>query len=132
MKFPYKKSKNRFNLILGLLWLVLFIGDVFFDQKLVWYSVFKGILAISYIFLFFYETKKRYFEITPDAIKLYQLPTKEIKIKDITDIKKVFDEYQIISPQRTIKISTQSLDKDYKDLFEEKIEEIRLLLNPVS
>ena len=132
MKFPYKKSKNRFNLILGILWLVLFIADIFYDQKLVWYSVFKGILAASYIFIFFYETKKRYFEITPDAIKLYQLPTKEIKIKDITDIKKVFDEYQIISPTTTIKISTQSLDKDYKDLFEEKIEEIRLLLNPDS
>lgn len=132
MKFPYKKSKNRFNLIIGILWLVLFIADLIFDQKLVWYSVFKGILAISYITMYLYGRKNRHFEITEEHIKLFHIPSKEIKIKDITDIKKVFDEYQIISSTTTIKISTQSLDKDYKDLFEEKIEEIRLLLNPDS
>ena len=81
------------------------------------------------IFAFFYETKRRYFEITPDVIKLYQLSTKEIKIKDITDIKKVFDEYQIISPTTTIKISTQVLDKEYKELFEQKIAEIQNTLS---
>lgn len=129
MKFPYKKSKNRFNLIIGILWLVLFIADLIFDQKLVWYSVFKGILAISYITMYLYGRKNRHFEITQNTIKLYQIPTKEIKIKDITDIKKVFDEYQIISPKTTIKISTQGLDKDYKNLFEEKITEIQNTLS---
>ena len=132
MIFPYKKSKNNFNLIIGVLWLVLFIADLFFDKKLDWYSAFKGILATSYIFIFFYGTKKRYFEITSDAIRLYQFPSKEIKINAITDIKKVFDEYQLTSSMTTIKISTQNLDKEHKNLFEEKIEEIRLLLNPDS
>jgi len=129
VKFPYKKSKNRFNLIIGILWLVLFIADLIFDQKLVWYSVFKGILAISYITMYLYGRKNRHFEITEEHIKLFHIPTKEIKIKDITDIKKVFDEYQIISPKTTIKISTQGLDKDYKNLFEEKITEIQNTLS---
>lgn len=129
MKFPYKKSKNRFNLIIGILWLVLFIADLIFDQKLVWYSVFKGILAISYITMYLYGRKNRHFEITEEHIKLFHIPSKEIKIKDITDIKKVFDEYQIISSTTTIKISTQSLDKDYKNLFEEKITEIQNTLS---
>ena len=132
MKFPYKKSKNTFNLILGILWLLLFITDLFFDKKLAWFTVFKGILAISYIAMFLYGIKNRHFEITEERIKLFHIPSKEIKIKDIIDIKKVFDEYQIISLTTTIKISTQSLDKDYKNLFEEKMEEIRLVLNPIS
>jgi len=132
VKFPYKKSKNTFNLILGILWLLLFITDLFFDKKLAWFTVFKGILAISYIAMFLYGIKNRHFEITEERIKLFHIPSKEIKIKDIIDIKKVFDEYQIISLTTTIKISTQSLDKDYKNLFEEKMEEIRLVLNPIS
>ena len=128
MKIPYKKSKNIFNLILGIVWLVLFVGDFFFEQKLMWYSVFKGILAISYITMYLYGRKNKYFEITEEHIKLYYFPSKEIKIKDITAIKKdIFGEYEIKSATTTIKIATQSLDTAYKDLFKEKIEKIRLL-----
>lgn len=131
MKFPYKKSRNRFNLIMGILWFVMSGIDFIFDN-IGWFTFFKLLSFGFFIFLYLNGTKKGYFEITEEHIKLFHIPAKEIKIKDITDIKKVFDEYQIISPTTTIKISTQSLDKDYKDLFEEKIEEIRLLLNPDS
>lgn len=132
MKFPFKKSKNIFSLMIGVLWLILFIADVVLDEKWNWFTCFKLILALSYILLFFFNRNQKYFEITDEHIKMPSIPVKEIKIKDITEIKKVFDEYEIKSEKTKIKISTQSLDKDYKDLFEEKIEEIRLQLNPNS
>ena len=127
MKFPYKKSKNRFNLIVGLLWLVLFIVDIILDQQFEWFSLFKIVMTFFFLFQYFYGTTKKYFEITDEHIKMPSIPVKEIKIKDIKEIKKVFDEYEIKSEKTKIKISTQSLDKDYKDLFEEKIDEIKLL-----
>ncbi|SRR5690554_358447 len=116
---------------MSILWLVM-SGIDFFIDNVSWFTFFKIIFSLFFGFQYIYGTKKGYFEISQDTIKLYQFPSKEIKIKDITEIKKVFDEYQIISPTTTIKISTQGLDKDYKNLFEEKIEEIRLLLNPDS
>jgi len=113
---------------MGILWFVMFGTDFIIDNAS-WFTFFEFIFCMFFLFQYVYGTQKGYFEITPDAIKLYQLPTKEIKIKDITDIKKVFDEYQIISPKTTIKISTQGLDKDYKNLFEEKITEIQNTLS---
>ena len=128
MKIPYKKSRNIFNLILGILWLVLFIGDLFFEKKLKWFSIFKLVMSILFLFQYFYRTKKGYFEITDEHIKLFHFQPKEIKIKDITAIKKnIFDEYEIKSAITTIKIATQNLDTEHKDLFKGKIEEIRSL-----
>lgn len=132
MKFPFKKSKNIFSLIIGLLWLVLFVADLIIDEKYRWLNLFKIVIAFFFLFQYFYGTTKKYFEITDDYIKLFYIPEKEIKIKNITEIKKMFDEYEIKSDTTTIKISTESLDKEHKVLFEEKIEEIRLQLNPNS
>lgn len=128
MKFPYKKSKNRFNLIIGLLWLLLFTADFFLSENFRWFSVWQIVMAFLFLFQYFYLTKKKYFEITDEYIRLFHISVKEIKIKDITEIKKVFDEYEIKSGTSKIKISTQGLDKDYKDLFEQKIQEIQNLL----
>lgn len=113
---------------MSILWLVM-SGIDFFIDNVSWFTFFEIIFSLFFGFQYIYGTKKGYFEITPDVIKLYQLSTKEIKIKNITEIKKVFDEYQIISPTTTIKISTQGLDKDYKNLFEEKITEIQNTLS---
>ncbi len=113
--------------MIGVLWLVLFIVDIILDQQFEWFSLFKIVMTFFFLFQYFYGTTKKYFEITDEHIKMPSIPVKEIKIKDITEIKKVFDEYEIKSEKTKIKISTQSLDKDYKDLFEEKIDEIKLL-----
>ncbi|MGE4347863.1 MAG: hypothetical protein AB7D46_10675 [Flavobacteriaceae bacterium] len=128
MKFPYKKFTNRLNLTMGILWFVMFGTDFIIDNAS-WFTFFEFIFCMFFLFQYVYGTQKGYFEITQNTIKLYQIPTKEIKIKNITDIKKVFDEYQIISPKTTIKISTQSLDKEHKELFEQKITEIQNTLS---
>lgn len=129
MKFPYKKSKNRFNLIIGLLWLGLFVTDIFLNEDFRWFSVWQFVLAVFFLFQYFYGTKKKYIEITNEHIRLFQIPVKEIKIGDITEIIKRFDQYEIKSATTKIKISTQNLDKEHKDLFEKKIQEIQIIPN---
>lgn len=114
---------------MGLLWLGLFIADIIFDETLRWTAYFKIVMACLFLFQYFYGTTKPYFEITDQYIRILKIFSKEIKIRDITEINKKFDEYEIKSDTTTIKISTQNLDQEHKILFEEKIEEIRLQLN---
>ena len=124
MKFPYKKFTNRLNLTMGILWFVMFGADFIIDNAN-WFTFFEFIFCMFFLFQYVYGTRKGYFEITPNTIKLYQIPTKEINIKNIISVEKVFDEYRIKSTGTSIKISTQVLDKEYKELFEQKIEEIK-------
>jgi hypothetical protein len=131
MKFPYKKSTNRLNLIILLLWTALTIADIALDNMR-WITVFKAVLAVFYAYQYFYGKQKGYFEITDKSIKIYQLPQKEIALKDLVEIEKKFDEYYFKSKEQTIKISNQSLDKNYKELLNKKVEEIKELCLPVA
>lgn len=131
MKFPYKKSTNRLNLIMLLLWTALTIADITLDNMR-WITVFKAVLAVFYAYQYFYGKQKGYFEITNKSIKIYQLPQKEIVLKDLVEIEKKFDVYYFKSKDKTIKISHQALDKNYKELLDKKVEEIKELCLPVA
>jgi len=109
---------------MGILWFLMFAADFIIDT-VSWFMFFKLLFCIFFVFQYVYGTRNGYFQITENTIKLYQIPLKEIKIEDIISIDKIFDEYKIKSVTTTIKISTQALDKNYKNLFEEKIQEIR-------
>ena len=131
MKFPYKKSTNRLNLIMLIVWTALATADIALDNMR-WIIVFKVVLAVFYAYQYFYGKQKGYFEITNKSIKIYQLPQKEIVLKDLVEIEKKFDVYYFKSKDKTIKISHQALDKNYKELLDKKVEEIKELCLPVA
>jgi len=131
MKFPYKKSTNRLNLIMLIVWTALATADIALDN-MSWIIVFKVVLAVFYAYQYFYGKQKGYFEITNKSIKIYQLPQKEIALKDLVEIEKKFDVYYFKSKDKTIKISHQALDKNYKELLDKKVEEIKELCLPVA
>lgn len=131
MKFPYKKSTNRLNLIMLIVWTALATADIALDNMR-WIIVFKVVLAVFYAYQYFYGKQKGYFEITNKSIKIYQLPQKEIALKDLVEIEKKFDVYYFKSKDKTIKISHQALDKNYKELLDKKVEEIKELCLPVA
>ncbi len=131
MKFPYKKSTNRLNLIMLIVWTALATAVIVLDNMR-WIIVFKVVLAVFYAYQYFYGKQKGYFEITNKSIKIYQLPQKEIALKDLVEIEKKFDEYHFKSKEQTIKVSHQSLDKNYKELLDKKVEEIKELCLPVA
>ncbi len=131
MKFPYKKSTNRLNLIMLIVWTALATADIVLDNMR-WIIVFKVVLAVFYAYQYFYGKQKGYFEITNKSIKIYQLPQKEIVLKDLVEIEKKFDVYYFKSKDKTITISHQALDKNYKELLDKKVEEIKELCLPVA
>lgn len=131
MKFPYKKSINRLNLIMFILWTTLAVADILLHTTW-WITGFKVVLAVFYAFQYFYGNQKGYFEITDKSIKIYQLPQKEIALKDLVEIEQKFDEYSFKSKDQTIKISHQSLDKKHTDLLDKKVKEIKDLCLPIA
>lgn len=107
------------NLILGILWLGIGIS-YFYEQndQLKYKPYFVLTLGILYILLFVYDFKQKYFEIMKDKIKIKTIPSKEINLKELTEVKYYADDYIFKTPNKTLKIVKSQINKKQLPEFE--------------
>lgn len=119
MKFSYSRTRLYLNLILGILW--TFIGSTYFfdEEKMRWNHYMFIALGLLYLSIFTYEYFNRYFEINNGKIKLFSIPSEEILVSEINEVKYYAGDYTFKTPFKTIKIVKSQIDKNQLSQFED-------------
>ncbi len=110
IKIKYKKSRFRYNLVFGIIWIGLGIFSLVGKDKIIWTDYGYLIVGILYLGLYLYEMTNQYITINHETIKRNSLFGKEIKVKDINRIKKVYGQYTLITRTQQLKINTDFID----------------------
>ena len=119
MEFAFTNKRLYMNLVLGILWLGIGISYFFEDDtKLKHKPYIVSILGITYLLLFLYEFKQKYFEITKDKIKIKSIPSKEIDLNEVTEVKYYADDYTFKTPSKSLKIVKSQINKKQLPEFE--------------
>ncbi|MDY3520897.1 hypothetical protein PG614_10465 [Riemerella anatipestifer] len=119
LEFAFTNKRLYMNLILGILWLG--IGISYFieqDDKIKYKPYVVLILGIAYILLSLYEFKQKYFIITVDKIKINSIPSKEINLNELTELKYYGDDYTFKTPKKSLKIVKSQINKKQISEFE--------------
>jgi hypothetical protein len=110
MHIKYSKKRLNYNLIFGLIWLLIFVAYLFLKTNsfLKYGYLFIGILFLS---TYFFEKTKHYLTIENGVITKNQLFPKRIQLDKIKDIRYFAGEYKLISDTSEIRILTQFIEK---------------------
>jgi len=111
MKIKYKKKRLKYNLIWGIIWLILGLLNLNTEDKIRWTDYGYIIIGILYLGQFFYEYYKHYLTIENGMIFKNTPFSKKINLTEITWIKKVFDEYILITDNTKIKLKIELIDE---------------------
>ena len=112
LKFAFANKRLYMNLILGILWLG--IGISYFieqDDKLKYKPYVVTILGIAYLLYFIYDFKQKYFEITKDKIRIKTIPSKEINLNELIEVKYNADCFTFKTRNKSIKILNSYINK---------------------
>ncbi|MRI63943.1 hypothetical protein EDM00_08080 [Ornithobacterium rhinotracheale] len=118
MKIQFSKKYMYSNLIFGLIWIVLGIYFVFFSNNDWWGYYLYFILGPIYVFFFLIQIWRNYAEIKDDRLVVYGVPNKEIKFKDLREVKYFAGDYIFVSDQKKIKIPKVLIQKDQQSEFD--------------
>lgn len=126
LEFAFSNRRLYMNLILGILWLGIGISYFFEqDEKLKYKPYFVTILGILYIVLFLYDYTQKYFEITKDKIKINSIPSKEINLNEVIEVKYYADDYTFKTSNRSLKIVKSQINKKQLPEFENFFTELQ-------
>ena len=119
MKFSYSHARQYLNLVLGILW--TFIGtSYFFDEaNMRWNHYLSIVIGLLYLVMFTYEYFNKYFEINNGKIKLFSIPSEEILVSEIYDVKYYAGDYIFKTADKTIKIVKSQINKKQLSEFED-------------
>lgn len=119
MKFSYSNKRLFLNLILGIIWLGIGISYFFEKNAEIKYKpYFLIILGLLYILLFSYDFYKKYFEISKESIKINSIPTKEINLNELIEVKYYADDFIFRTPNKSIKIVKSQINQKQLPEFE--------------
>lgn len=119
MVFAFSNKRLYTNLLFG----VLFVGlgiSFFFEQNPKWTYKPYFILAVGilYMMMFLFEYKQKYFKITDNKIKINSIPSKEIDLRELTEVKYFADDYTFKTTNKTLKIVKSQINKKQFPKFE--------------
>ncbi len=122
MKIPYKKQHQRINLILGFVWMIQFLFNLYEDQEFRFSNGMWLILSLLYLGIYFYNRKERYLTIENGIIKQNWPFGKQVKLDEIKRIRYFAGDYTITTKNGEMKINTHLLDQDYFQVLKEELE----------
>ena len=98
MKFNYKKKKLYTNLIIGILWVVIGVASLLFNEDSNWtdYGFFS--FGLVYIGFFLFNCKFQYITVKNGIIQENGLFGKKLQIEKITSFKKFHIKSELIDP----------------------------------
>jgi len=112
MKIQYTKKRLRFNLAFGVVWGILGLAGIFFEEEGNWGMYGYLVVSILYFGLYFYQRANQYLNISNGNIKLNDLFGKKIAFNDIIQIKKFAGDYIIKTKNKELTINTQIIDPE--------------------
>ncbi|MRJ08738.1 hypothetical protein EDL99_07650 [Ornithobacterium rhinotracheale] len=118
MKIQFSEKYMYINLILGILWIVLGLYFVFISEDDWWGYYLYLVVGILYFLVFLTQIWRNYAEIKEDRLVVYGIPNKEIKFKDLREVKYFAGDYIFVSDQKKIKIPKVLIQKDQQLEFE--------------
>lgn len=126
LKFSYSNQRLYTHLVICILGLVLGLSYYFnINATLVFKPFAMTLLGFIYLFIFIYELKQKYFEITKDKIKIKSIFGKEIKIDEITDVIFYEGKYIFKDSNKSLKIIKSSIKKNQIAEFEEFFDDVK-------
>jgi hypothetical protein len=114
MTIKYKRKILRSKLILGLLWLIFGMIQVFvFDsENKSWFKYGWFVISLMYLFLYIYESYNQYITIEKGILKINSLFGKKINLNEIKNIKKIGGNYILKTDNKALTINTDIIDPD--------------------
>ncbi|WP_430812987.1 MULTISPECIES: hypothetical protein [unclassified Carboxylicivirga] len=126
MRIKFKNSRLYINLGFGIFWICLGMFSLLAKDKIIWSDYGYLIVGILYIGLYLYERTNQYLTIDKDIIKRNGLFGKNINIKNIHRIKKVYGQYTLITSNQEFKINTELIDDNSKIELERILNQLEL------
>ncbi len=112
MKIEFKKTHLKFNLIFGIVWLVLGILNIAFEEEIRWNDYGYLLISILYMALYFYQRQNNAITIERGVIKMGGLFGKKLNLTEIKSIKKFAGDYILKTDNKELTINTQMIDSN--------------------
>ena len=111
MKILYNQKQLKRSLILGLIWIAIGIGPLFFSQNQL--TAFIGI-GVMYVLVYFFQKNRPYVLITEEYIRVDHFPfgKKQMALDQIQTVKYFAGDYIIKDANKELVIDTNLVDKD--------------------
>lgn len=116
----------RFNLIFGIVWMLLFINKSSAFNQLKWFDLFWMLISILYFGMFIYQKRYDYFVVENNMIRLNGPLGKKIHVNHITKVNYFAGEYVVHYLNKKAKISIASLDEDTKKQLKDFIDHLHI------
>lgn len=129
MKIAYSKKRLYTNLILGIVWIVLSIAYYMTIHQFRWNAYLTLAVGLAYIALYIIESRKNYFEIGDNTLKINTIPVKEIKLDEIKAVNYYAGDFIFITSDKKLKIVQNQINKDQLAEFQSFFNTLNLNLN---
>lgn len=116
----------RFNLIFGIVWMLLFINKSSAFNQLKWFDLFWMLISVLYFGMFIYQKRYDYFVVENNMIRLNGPLGKKIHVNQITKVNYFAGEYVVHYQHKKAKISIASLDEDTKKQLKDFFDHLNL------
>ncbi len=128
MIIRYKKKRLRFLLIMILLWLILLIVNMFFNDFNTWSQSVGIILPILFIVTYTYQHLKQYLTVEDKLIYLNSPFSKKMELEKVKLIKKFAGEYILVSDTNELRIDTALIDPESMIYLNKRLKSLNLNL----
>lgn len=110
MKIGYKKKHLNVNLILGLVWLILFFIRVSRKETPIWTEYVWIVMSLIYLGIYFYQKKHQYLTIKKGIITVNGPFGEKLNLTELKRIKKFAGDYILKTDHQELIIDKQLID----------------------
>ncbi len=125
MKIKYNKNRNKFGLLFGILFSSLGFIQIFINNSISWFHYGNLIIGVSYLIVYFFETKLQYLFINDGYIIKNTLFRKRIKLDNIVSIKLFAGDYILKTNTSEMTINSNIIDP-------ESLTDLKSILNKLN
>lgn len=115
----YTQKRRLFQLILGSLFLVIGVFYVIEEGGSHFSSYTFPLLGLTYLVIFYCETKNKYIAFYPEEMRIFSIFTKKVKYEDIQEVYIQFGDYIIQTSKEKIVVPKNQMHKEDVSNFED-------------
>lgn len=110
MTIPYKKKHVITTLIFGVVWLILGLLNLNYNDENRWFDYGYLVIGLLYMVLYIYQKQVKYLSINHGVLKLHGDFGKKVVLADVKVIKTFAGDYILKTDDKTLTINTQIID----------------------
>lgn len=112
IKIPYKTKQVRINLILGILWILNGVVQIYLSERNSWPEYFWLFFGVFYLTIYFYQKKRKYISIENGVVKQNWPFGKSIKLSEIKIIRHFSGDFILKSDKKKLTIHINFIDEE--------------------